>query len=153
MTDEDTMTTLTTAALRKTVEVHAPSDRAYEAWWDLAAWWPLGTHAVADAATTVVVDRRPGGQIAEVAADGTQHPWGEVLVDDPPHRLVFTFGRWRPEVTEVEVRFTDLGDSRTRIDLEHRAWERLGEQAAEVRERYVTGWDPVLAAYVEHAGA
>lgn len=141
------MTTITTAAIRKTIEVDVPPARAHEAWWDLAAWWPLRSHAVSSDATTVVVDRRPGGRIAEVAADGTEHLWGEVLVDDPPRRLAFTFGRWRPEVTEVEVCFTDLGNGRTRVDLEHRAWERLGEQAAEVRRRYVTGWDPVLASF------
>ena len=31
--------------------------------------------------------------------------------------------------TEIEVTFTDEG-GKTRVDLEHRGWERLGEHAA-----------------------
>jgi hypothetical protein len=48
----------------------------------------------------------------------------------------------------VELRFTDNGFG-TRVELEHRGWEMLGERAAEVREGYNTGWVPVLARYVD----
>jgi hypothetical protein len=44
------------------------------------------------------------------------------------------------------VRFTADGDG-TRVDLEHRGWERAGAAAANVAPRYSGGWDLVLARY------
>jgi hypothetical protein len=51
------------------------------------------------------------------------------------------------EATEVEVRFrAEAGE--TVVELEHRAWERLGQRAAAARASYQEGWDPVLDLYV-----
>jgi hypothetical protein len=47
---------------------------------------------------------------------------------------------------EVEVIFTAQGTS-TRIELEHRNWERLGDRAAFVRSMFEGGWAPVLARF------
>jgi uncharacterized protein YndB with AHSA1/START domain len=47
---------------------------------------------------------------------------------------------------EVALRFEDLGAG-TRVELEHRGWEALGERAAEAREGYRSGWPGVLADY------
>jgi hypothetical protein len=48
------------------------------------------------------------------------------------------------------VRFVPDGDG-SRVELEHRGWERLGEAAAEAREGYDTGWDTVLGLYASAA--
>jgi hypothetical protein len=47
--------------------------------------------------------------------------------------------------TEVEVRFLPDGDG-TRVELEHRGWERVGAESAEVREAYGSpqGWVTTL---------
>lgn len=39
----------------------------------------------------------------------------------------------------------------TRLDLEHRAWERLGEQGPVLRESYDTGWPVTLGKFAEAA--
>lgn len=39
-------------------------------------------------------------------------------------------------------------DGGTRVELEHRGWERLAESGAEKRANYDTGWDFVLGEYV-----
>ena len=44
------------------------------------------------------------------------------------------------------------GPSVTRVELEHRGWEVHGDEAEEPFQSYTTGWDPVLARYVERAG-
>lgn len=64
--------------------------------------------------------------------------------------MVFSWlpGRDASTAQEVELSFTDNGFG-TRVELEHRGWEMLGERAAEVREGYNTGWVPVLARYVD----
>jgi hypothetical protein len=49
--------------------------------------------------------------------------------------------------TEVEVRFLQEG-SGTRVELEHRGWERLAEGGAAKRDDYDGGWDFVLGKYV-----
>ena len=91
----------------------------------------------------------------ERMSDGQEATWGEVLVWDAPSRIVLT---WHPgdedasRATEIEVRFTPEGDG-TRVDLEHRGWERLGEQAAEAQAGYDGGWEAVLATYAEAASA
>jgi hypothetical protein len=45
----------------------------------------------------------------------------------------------------VEIRFLPDGDG-TRVELEHRGWERVGAEAAEVREAYGSpqGWVTTL---------
>jgi hypothetical protein len=47
---------------------------------------------------------------------------------------------------------TNEGDG-TRIDLEHRGWERLGDRAAEARPQYDEGWESVLGLYARAAGS
>jgi uncharacterized protein YndB with AHSA1/START domain len=55
---------------------------------------------------------------------------------------------WKICPSEVEVRFTDEGGGMTRVDLEHRGWDRAGEGAEAVRENYAGGWEVVLGKYV-----
>lgn len=58
--------------------------------------------------------------------------------------------RVRPEkpATEVEVTFTPDGDG-TVVRLEHRHWERFGEEATEARSGYEGGWQGLLGIYSE----
>jgi uncharacterized protein YndB with AHSA1/START domain len=128
---------------------------------EMAAWWPLGTHSIAAdthrgrvRAETVVFEGRVGGRIYERMSDGAEADWGAVLVWEPPHRVVFS---WKPNLTpgpmtEVEVRFIAEGAT-TRVDLEHRAWERLGERAPDARRAYESGWPGVLGRFAERAKA
>ena len=68
---------------------------------------------------------------------------------EPASRLVFSWhpGRHASTAQEVELRFTETGDG-ARIELEHRGWEILGEEAVKIREGYETGWDFVLGRYI-----
>jgi len=59
----------------------------------------------------------------------------------------------RPEFTsEVEVRFTAEAGGRTRVDLEHRNFERLGAAAGEkLRKDVDGGWPHLLDLYAKDA--
>ena len=83
----------------------------------------------------VVVEPWVGGRIFETMSDGSEGSWGTILVWDAPHRLVMAWKPNRTELppTEVEIQFIEQDDGRTRVDLEHRGWERLGDLAAEAR--------------------
>lgn len=78
---------------------------------------------------------RVGGHIYDVGEDGTRCAWARVLVYEPPTRVVFSWDigpTWQVEsdpgrTSEVEVRFVAEGDSRTRVELEHRHLDRHGD--------------------------
>jgi uncharacterized protein YndB with AHSA1/START domain len=103
-------------------------------------------------AETIVFEEREGGRVIEVMSDGTEATWATILAWDPPRRLVLA---WKPNLgdnppTELEVTFTTDGDG-TRVDLEHRGWERLGALAEEARSGYGENWDGVMALFVAAA--
>ena len=98
------------------------------------------------------MEGRVGGRLYEIQEDGTEVPWGQVLVWEPPGSVVFT---WHPgygsdQAQEVEVRFTAQGDG-TCLELVHRGWERRLKDPREIRDGYDRGWDLVLAHYLEQA--
>jgi hypothetical protein len=44
----------------------------------------------------------------------------------------------------VEIRFIAQGAAATRIEIEHRGWERLGSAAGQWRDQNRVGWDTLL---------
>lgn len=134
-------------AIRKSVTVNVPVERAFEAFTDgITSWWPLDTHSYGgEKAKAAVFEGKVGGRVYERQEDGTEADWGEVVAWEPPSRFLLD---WKICPSEVEVRFTDEGGGVTRVDLEHRGWERAGEGAEKMRENYAGGWDHVLGKYV-----
>jgi len=132
--------------VRRTVEVPLKQAPAFELFVRrIGEWWPLATRSISGPdAATCAVEERVGGRIFETARDGSEQAWGEILVWEAPARLVFT---WRipgmTAATEVEVRFVSV-EAGTRVELEHRHWERLGADAALLRGLYDGGWPKIL---------
>ena len=144
----ETQTTI--QPVRRAVTVERPVEDAFRVFTEgLDTWWPVATHSIAkDAVETVVMERRAHGRLYERTTSGTEHDWGRMLVWEPPNRVAF---EWHITgvPTEVEVRFTPDGE-RTRVDLEHRGFERV-EDGAERRESYNGGWVAVLGRYAAAA--
>ena len=69
---------------------------------------------------------------------------------EPPRRLRYLWHLRadRTDATEVEVAFTGQDDGSTRVDIEHRGWDRLGERAPAWRERNQRGWSGIIPTYV-----
>ena len=146
-------------AVRHSVTVDCSVEDAFATFTDrIAEWWPLGTHSIdhyetGSAAETVVFQGGAGGQVYERTKNGEDLKWADVIAYDPPHRFVLAWNPSREHArpkTEIEVTFTDEG-GKTRVDLEHRGWERLGDEAVEARQSYNQGWEPVLAEYAQKA--
>ena len=141
--------------VRKLIEVELPPRDAFQLFTsDMTAWWP-GTHHIAKTPfVEIVIEPRVGGTWFEVDRDGTKCQWGSILAWDPPQRVVFAWGlqgNWTfsPDLSkssEVEVRFTPMGDAATLVELEHRYFERH-ELAKKIAEGVDQGWTPVLAAF------
>jgi uncharacterized protein YndB with AHSA1/START domain len=138
-------------AIRKSVTVKAAVEAAFKAFTDeLTTWWPLVTHSYGgEKATEAVFEGRNGGRVYERQEDGTERDWAAVIAWEPPHRFVL---EWRICPSEVEVRFSYESEGVTRLDLEHRGWERAGEGAEAIRENYAGGWDVVLGSFAARSG-
>jgi uncharacterized protein YndB with AHSA1/START domain len=136
--------------VRHAITVRRNIDDAFSLFTEgIAKWWPADTHSIGEGKVEdVVFEGRVGGHIYERWGDGSQYDWGEVTAWEPPTRVVFL---WKPnledrERTEIEVRFAAEGDV-TRVHLEHRGWERIGEIGPEARRDYEFGWPIVLAKF------
>jgi uncharacterized protein YndB with AHSA1/START domain len=99
-----------------------------------------------------VLEGRVGGRIFERTASGIEFDWGEVVAWEPPHRLTYLWHlrRDRSDATEVEIRFV-AADQATRVEIEHRGWERLGADAETWRDRNMGGWSTLLPHFIEAA--
>jgi uncharacterized protein YndB with AHSA1/START domain len=151
--------TITVAPVRKSVHVSAAPARAFEVFTTgFARWWPP-SHSIGKVPQKeVVIEPRVGGRWFERGEDGSECDWGKVLVWEPPARIVLGWQlnadfKFDPSVTtEVEVRFIAEGDV-TRVELEHRHLERLGDQGEVLREKVGSpnGWAGLLEIYAAAA--
>src|ERR1700761_8900049 len=141
--------TIKPAAIKKTVTVRATPEKAFEVFTaGFDRWWPRSHHIGASPLKEAVLEPGVGGRWFGRHEDGSEIPWGDVLAWEPPSHLVVAWritGGWAYDpdlLTEVEVRFTDLGTGETRVDFEHRGLERLGgdDKAIQTRTSMDGGW-------------
>jgi uncharacterized protein YndB with AHSA1/START domain len=157
-----TMTrTVTIAPVRKSIRVKASQAHAFEVFTaGLARWWPR-THSIGSApAKTVAMETRLGGRWYEFGEDGAETTVGKILTWEPPHRFVVSWdinSKWKPDSTvssEVEVRFLADGPDATRVELEHRKFEALGEEGGrKLRGDVDGGWPKMLEHFRNEAEA
>jgi uncharacterized protein YndB with AHSA1/START domain len=136
--------------VRKTITVDCAVEEAFRVFTaDATSWWPVESHSIYQTVSEIVFEPHAGGEVYEIAESGERGHWATVLEWDPPSRLVLAWNILNAEAepTEVEVRFLPE-DGGTRVELEHRGWERLAEGGAEKRANYDTGWEFVLGEYV-----
>lgn len=136
--------------VRKMVTVDCTVEEAFRVFTvDALSWWPVGTHSIhGDDLQEVVFEEREGGEVYELSKSGAKGHWATVTAWEPPGRLVLAWNILGREAvpTEVEVRFLAEGTG-TRVELEHRGWEAIADEAPAKRENYDAGWDKVLEAY------
>jgi uncharacterized protein YndB with AHSA1/START domain len=145
------------APVRKSIFVNAPQALAFEVFTSgIGRWWPK-THKIGPAdLVRPVIEPQAGGRWYELDSDGSECEIGSVAVWDPPARLLLVWqlnAEWKFDsdlATEVEVQFTPEG-SGTRVELEHRYLERLGDTAEGFRDAIDSpgGWSGLLALYAD----
>lgn len=148
--------TITVAPVRKTIRVKASPSRAFEVFTQgMSRWWPL-THTILKVEPKDhILEPRVGGRWYQQGVDGSECDTGKVLVWEPPLKLVLAWQitpQWQYDpdlITEVEVRFSDEGDGMTRVDLEHRNLDRVGENAEAIRAAVDApgGWSAILESF------
>ena len=123
------------APVRKSITVKASAARAFEVFTaGIDLWWPRSHHIGKVPMKRCIIEGHAGGRCYSEQTDGTACDWGEITEWEPPRRFVMAWkinAQWQYEPdlaksSEVEVRFTSLADGSTRVDLEHRNFERMG---------------------------
>ena len=142
--------------IRMSFEVGCSRAHAFDTWTArISTWWPRSHTVSSDPGATVVLEQRPGGRIFERTPGGEEHDWGEVTAFDRPCSLTYLWHirRDRADATEVEISFHELDRGRTRVEIEHRGWERLGHGADGWRDRNLAAWGGLLPRYREAVAA
>jgi len=140
--------------IRLAFEVACGVDHAFATWTErTSTWWPASHTVSAATDLKITFEPRVGGRIYERAPGGDEHDWGEITAWEPPRRLGY---QWhlradRADATDVEITFVPVADGRTRVEIEHRGWERLGAAGEERRDRNQGGWAGLLPHFIEAA--
>jgi uncharacterized protein YndB with AHSA1/START domain len=145
--------TISIAPVRKSIVVQSSPDRAFEVFTvHLNRWWPRSHGIGSTPIRESIIEPFVGGRWYAKCEDGTEAIVGHVLIWLPGVRFACTWeigADWKPDArpaftSEVEVRFLPESAGQTRVELEHRNFERMGEAAGETMRKGVDGGWPAL---------
>jgi uncharacterized protein YndB with AHSA1/START domain len=157
------ITEATTPPVRKTVNVRTSAERAFQVFTEgFDTWWPRSHSIGKSALQKAIIEAKLGGRCYQLSVDGSECDWGRILVWEPPRRFVLAWQlnpqwEYEPDMTkasEVEVSFSPEPDGSTRVDLEHRHFDRHGAGAPLMRAGVDSpeGWGGLLQLYAAIAG-
>ena len=146
--------------VKTAVTVNVSQKKAFEVFTQqYARWVPDGQYLSASRPAVVVIEPKKDGRFFERAADGTESDWGRVRAFESPSRFVFGWHlntNWQfvadpNQASEVEVRFIPEGPNMTRVELEHRHFDRHGDGAEGLRAAVASdgGWPLTLQAFAK----
>lgn len=155
--------TVTIAPVRKSVIVKATPEHAFEVFaLRIDRWWPK-THGIGSAPVRKsVIEPFVGGRWHTTFEDGTEAVVGHVRVWQPGKQFVVSWeinASWKPDTraefaSEVDVRFIADAAGGTRVELEHRNFERMGAAEGEtMRGAVENGWPGMLALFAKEVGS
>jgi len=153
--------TIEIAPVRKSVVVDASPSQAFAVFTaGIDRWWPKSHGIGATPIRESVIEPFVGGRWYTRHEDGSDIVIGHVRVWQPAERLVVSWevsADWKPDprpafTSEVEVRFAADAGGGTRVELEHRNFERLGAASGEKMRKGVDGgWPHLLNLYAKEA--
>jgi Activator of Hsp90 ATPase homolog 1-like protein len=138
--------------IRMAFEVGCSVAHAFDTWTaKTSLWWPLVCTTEGIPGFSVVIEPKVGGRIFERTVSASEIEWGEVTIWDPPKRLGYLWHimATREQATDVEIVFSPTATGKTKVEITHGGWERLGDPGQTWRERNSDGWGQVLPAFVE----
>jgi hypothetical protein len=154
--------TAQTAPIFRTLVLPVPRALAFELFTaHVHRWWS----PVAGASPTgvpwaeIVLETQLNGRWFERDKEGAEHEWGRVASVVAPVHIVIDWclnKRVQDVTTELELCFVEIDERSTRMTLEHRAFERLGSDGADVQDAIAHGWSgllPRFAALCRNAAA
>jgi uncharacterized protein YndB with AHSA1/START domain len=154
------MNQTTAAIVSRQIVVEAPRELAFTVFTERFGDFKPPSHNLLDAPIAATIfEPHVGGHIYDRDVNGAECRWARILVFEPPQLLVFSWNigpTWELETdeanaSEVEVRFVAESPSRTRVELEHRNFERHGNAWEAVRRGVASdnGWSLYLARFAK----
>ena len=150
-------------SLQTVLLVPAPITRAFAVFTgNVADWWVKEyTWCGPDALVDIGIEPHEGGMAYEIGPHGFRGDWGRVVHWQPPERLVLSWQLGPDRVpipdpakaTEVEARFAIDASGLTRVDVEHRYFDRHGPDAEGYRQALTAGWHELLSRYADTVSA
>ena len=140
-----------TEPIRFEFTVRCTPDEAFDTWTQkISTWWPTDHTRSRERDTTVVIEPEVGGRLFERKANGEELHWGSVTIWERPERFGYRWHITSPpeEATEVEVRFTDIGNQTTRVTILHTGFERLGPKGRPRRDANREHWERLIPEFV-----
>jgi uncharacterized protein YndB with AHSA1/START domain len=131
------------------VDVNASREHAFRIFTEgIATWWDKDKHILVAPLAEMVFEPYVGGNIIDRGTDGSECRWARVLAYEPPARVCFSWDinvNWQIETdstraSEVEITFTQLTPTRTRVVLTHRHLDRHGDGWERMRDAVGSGW-------------
>ena len=145
---------MTIAPISKSVTVKATIERAFEIFTNhTSSWWKEGQSSGNPWFRHFTFEPVTGGKWMETKADGSEFQWGKVLDWQPEKRILLawqlnTAFELDPDlITEVEITFEPVSNTETRVTLEHRNLERLGQGAEQYVSQLGQGWPRHLTSF------
>ena len=145
-------------SVRSSLRVPASAEDAFRVFTArLSDWWVQEyTWSGPDALADIGIEPWQGGMAYEIGPYGFRSDWGRVTTWQPARRLLFSWqiGPDRAPVpdparaSEVEVRFSPE-DGYTRVEVEHRGFDRHGDDAEGYRQALTAGWHELLSRYAD----
>jgi uncharacterized protein YndB with AHSA1/START domain len=145
--------TIAIAPVRKSVSVKATPEHAFEVFTArVDRWWPkakgLGTTPIRQS----IIEPFVGGRWYTIFEDGSEAVVGHVRVWQPGKQFVVSWeidSKWKSDTrvalaSEVDIRFLPDAGGGTRVELEHRNFERMGAAEGELMHTMVDGGWPVM---------
>jgi uncharacterized protein YndB with AHSA1/START domain len=155
--------TISIAPVHKSVVVQASPAKAFAVFTaQINRWWPKSHGIGAAPIRESFIEPFVGGRWYTTCEDGTEVIVGHVRIWQPAERVVVSWeisADWKPDArvafaSEVEVRFLAEPDGRTRVELEHRNFERMGAAAGETMRKGVDGgWPGLLELFAKEASS
>lgn len=153
--------TIRIAPVRKAVVVQATPEKAFQVFTaGMDRWWPKSHGIGAAPIRESIIEPFVGGRWYTKCEDGTEVVVGHVRVWQPAERFVVSWeisAEWKPDArvaftSEVEIRFLADAAGHTRVEVEHRNFERMGTAAGETMRKGVEGgWPTLLALFAKEA--
>ena len=151
--------TIAIAPVTKTLTVNAAQAHAFDVFTGgIDRWWPKSHGIGATPVVKSVIEPRAGGRWYTVHQDGSEVVVGHMRIWEPPHRVVLSWevnASWKPDpsvASEVEVIFVAESANVTRVSLEHRNFEALGQEGgANMRGDVNGGWPGLLEMFKAQA--
>ncbi len=149
------------SAVIKLTEVPLAAATAYYKFIEqISVWWPKNYTWSKDKLVLIKIDNKVNGKCTEFGPYDFQCDWGRVLETVEGEKILFLWqidpGRAPqpdPEkCSQVEIRFSDIDDSTSQLQLIHRNFENHGEKYHRYYELMNSseGWDFIINAFIDY---